>query len=405
MADNDNRLLGADFVRAGACMIVLLHHLGQRVDHDSALGREPWQVFSNGGGLGVGIFFVLSGFLLSLPFWRALDAGTALPSLRVYALRRAARILPGFWLTLTLTFILSFTLFGATLDQWLWIRFFAGFFLVSDWHWLTLFPVEVNAPLWSIGFEITAYAILPLGFVALALLGRPLPAIIKRVAWLAIIALALGAHMAFSHFVEVDPINKGWEYGLQGGAKTWMPWFNPFSFFAMFALGALVGGVQTFVARWHHWVFDLVFVAALVAAGQYMWDLASDEQGEFFGWLRVPYAFPTMHLIVGFALATGPSSLLAGRLFDNSVVRYIARISFGIYVWHYLLIELARELFVPKLVYGQMTDPGLFWLTALGIVGASVLIADLSYRWLEAPIMAWARRFERRPIATAPQPA
>jgi peptidoglycan/LPS O-acetylase OafA/YrhL len=213
MGNQGARLLGADFVRASACLIVLFHHLAQRIDFRTPLGSEPMQVLSNGGGLGVGLFFVLSGFLLSIPFWRALDAGRNLPSLKVYWLRRAARILPGFWLALIVSFVLSVVVFDAKLDQWLWIRLAAGFALVSDWHWLTLFPVDVNAPLWSIGFEASSYFFLPIGFVALAFYGRALSPRGKRFAWLGVIGVTLLAHLAFYSLVKVDPIGRGWEYG------------------------------------------------------------------------------------------------------------------------------------------------------------------------------------------------
>src|SRR4051812_18536329 len=98
----DNRLAGADFIRAAACLIVVGHHLSQRMSWNVGLGWMEWfRVFVQMGGFGVAMFFVLSGFLLAQPFWRALDNGAPLPSLRTYAIRRAARILPGFWLALT----------------------------------------------------------------------------------------------------------------------------------------------------------------------------------------------------------------------------------------------------------------------------------------------------------------
>lgn len=394
--DHDNRLLGADFVRASACMIVLFHHLAQRINFNSQLGSDVMQVLSNGGGLGVGMFFVLSGFLLSLPFWRALDAGESLPSLRVYGMRRAARILPGFWLALIVTFVLSFTIFGAKLDVWLGLRFLAGFFLLSDWHWLTLFPVEVNGPLWSIGFEATAYALLPLGFVLIALVGTSLPAWGKRLAWLGIIALALGAHMAFANFVTVDPVGRSWEYGLQGGAKVWMPWFNPFGFFAMFATGAFAGGVRTLLAGRRHWMMDVLCLAAVLAAGFYMYAEARMEEGELYGWLRVPYRFPTMHLLVSAILVFGPGSLMVGRLLDNRLTSYIAQVSFGVYVWHYLVLELVREFWMPRMVYGQMIDGNAFWSASGVIIAVSFAIATLSYKFLEEPITRNARAVERR---------
>src|SRR5690606_37154871 len=100
----ENRLMGADFVRAAACLFVLAHHLTQRVSPD-AVDPALHSVFRFGlmGPFGVAAFFVLSGYLLSRPFWLAYDAGAAMPSLRTYAMRRAARILPGYWFALTVT--------------------------------------------------------------------------------------------------------------------------------------------------------------------------------------------------------------------------------------------------------------------------------------------------------------
>lgn len=406
MTTSTSRLYGADFIRAAACLIVLFHHLTQKIDFMSPLGNpDIAKVLANGGTFGVGIFFVLSGFLLSRPFWIALDKAEPLPSIRTYVMRRAARILPAFWLALTVTFVLSFTVFFARLDMWLWLRYLAGFFLVSDWHWTSFFPVEVNGPLWSIGFEITSYVLLPFGFLMLFALGRRLPAWATRFAWLAVIGAAVAAHMAFVEMVKVDPYQRGWEHGFQGGAKWWMPWFNPFGFFAMFAVGALAGGLQALLMRWRHWVFDIVCLAALVASAWFMWSQAIHEAGELYGWLKVPYRFPTMHLLVGLALATGPSTILLGRLLDNPPVRYLAQVSFGVYIYHTLVIELMQRYWVPDFVYGGMTDTNLWIIASTLAVVVSIAVATLSYRWLEAPVMAWARSLERVRDRALPLPS
>lgn len=393
-----NRLYGADFIRASACFIVFFHHLAQRINFRSELGANPFgQVFNSVGGFGVAMFFVLSGFLLARPFWQAFDSGQSMPSLRIYALRRAARIVPGFWLALTVTFICSVAIFGSTHDGWLWLRYISGLLLVSDWHWTTLFPVEINGPLWSIGFEVSSYVMLPLGFVALfGLAGGRLRGWWARLAWLAVIVAAIAAHMLFSTFVHVDPPRTGWEFGLQGGAKTWMPWFNPFSFFAMFATGALAAGAQVRLARFRSLAFDGVMLAALAVAGWIVWSSGLRGGGEFYGWLRVPYDFPVFHLLIGIALATGPSTVMAGRLLDNPLVAWLARISFGIYVWHYLVLELVRLYWFPQFTQGGMKDPVSFIVSSLIIIAITMLVAALSWRWLELPMINWARGLEKR---------
>lgn len=397
MHASDHRLYGADFIRASACVIVLFHHLAQRADYRSALGANPFiEVFTSVGGLGVAMFFVLSGFLLARPFWLALDEGRPMPSLRIYALRRLARIVPGFWLALTVSFVLSVTVFGFALDGWLWLRYASGLLLVSDWHWTTLFPVEINGPLWSIGFEATSYFLLPLGFVGLLALGRgKLRGWPARIAWIAVILAAMLAHLVFISVVEVDPLRRGWDFGLQGGAKTWMPWFNPFSFFAMFAVGALGAGIGTLLTRSPTLLCDLVAGICLLTIGSIIWTKGLVGGGEFYGLLRIPYEFPVFPLLVALTLATAPSGLVLGRILDNPPVRFIARISFGIYIWHYLVLELVRLYWVPSMVHAGISDPVEFLIASGVITAITLVVSTLSWRWLEEPVLRRARLLER----------
>lgn len=397
------RLAGADFIRAAACLIVLGHHLAQRMSWNHDLGWMEWmQVFTQTGGFGVAMFFVLSGYLLAHPFWTALDAGRPMPSLRTYALRRAARIMPGFWLALTVTFVLTVTVFRVGMTPELVMRYLSGAFLVADWHWITFFPVEVNGPLWSISFEATSYVLLPPGFLALfALAGRFGGGWRTRLLWLAGIGAALLAHWAFTSLIHPGSLRRGWDYGLIGAAKAWMPRFNPFAFFAMFAIGALASGVQISIAKWRHVLWDVVALAALIAVGGLLALQTSADGTEAFGLLGVPHDYPAFQLAIGLALASLPSSVVVARLLDNAVVRYVARVSFGVYVWHYVVLELVRLWIAPDIDHGQMQDPlRLAWVSAL-IVAVSFGIADLSYRFLEAPIIAWARGLERHPAPSS----
>jgi len=399
----DNRLLGADFIRAAACLTVLFHHLAQRMSWNSHLGFIEWfRVFAVVGTFGVGVFFVLSGFLLARPFWVALDKGEAMPSLRIYAMRRAARILPGFWLALTVTFILSFTLFGAKLDGQLVLRYLSGVFLVADWHWVTLFPVEINGPLWSISFEVTSYVLLPLLLAGLFFARPTVAGWWSRGLWLAAIALALVAHWLFVTYFPMDNVRRGWDYGLIGGAKWWMPRFNPFGFFAMFAIGALAAGIQVRWAGKRSWMFDLLSIVGLVCAvvvTRTVFLAGNDESS--YGLLGVPYSFPWFHLCIALVLAAAPSSVLLGRVLDNRVTRYIATISFGIYVWHYVVLELVRKYWAPDIDHGQMADPVKFVIASGVITLITVAVAHASFHLIENPVIRWARGRERKSVDTA----
>ena len=394
----DSRLAGADFMRAFACLVVIGHHLAQRMSWNHPVGWMEWvRVFDQLGGFGVTLFFVLSGFLLARPFWQALDGGEPLPSLRTYAIRRAARILPGFWLALTVTFVLTITVFATPFTGQLLLRYVAGLLFVNDWHWVTLFPVEINGPLWSIGFEVTSYALLPLGFIALFMLpeamrkdGRSL------LLWLAVIAVAIGAHLLFIRFVRPDAIGRGWDYGLIGGAKLWMPRFNPFGFFATFAIGAMAAGLQVRLARQRGVLFDILASIALVALLLIFAVQTAAKGTESYGWFSIPHTFPALQIVTGLFLALSPSSLVLGAALDNPVTRYIARISFGLYVWHYLVLELFRKFLAPDIDHGQMADPLRLLLVGGGIIAVTAVIAHASFYLLENPIIRWARGLEQR---------
>ena len=273
------------------------------------------------------------------------------------------------------------------------LRFFAGAALVSDWHWLTLFPVDNNGPLWSIGFEVTSYLLLPLGMAVLFAFGsRGWSA---RLAWTGVVAAALALHVLVVQWAPIDEVERGWDHGLVGGAKAWMPRFNPIGFFAIFAIGALAAGVQVRLAKLRHAGFDAVGLLAVLGLGLVM-ALGVGGLSEGFGWLGVPYAFPWMPLLVGLALVALPSSVVAGRLLDCRPVRFIAQVSFGIYIWHFLTMWL-----VERTVPGSFDTAGpegwSTWLmTSGGIIAASVVVATLSYRLLEKPAVDWARSLEPR---------
>ncbi|MEO5805083.1 acyltransferase [Devosia sp.] len=392
--DSENRLLGADFLRCTACFVVMLHHCLQHMGYSRNFDLLGWTgVFGIIGGLGVAMFFVLSGYLLARPFWKSLDQGAAMPSLRIYVQRRAARILPGFWLAMTVTFILTVTVFHYRLDGWLALRYLSGMLLISDWHWTTLFPVEVNGPLWSIGFEVSSYVFLPLGFALMFWASR----IIRQywlvwITWLVVIAATLGLHWLFVNFVHVDKANSGWDYGLQGGAKTWMPRFNPFSMFVIFAVGALAAGLQVKLARLRHLAFDALSLLSGAVAIYLILQTWMRGSVEDYGLFGVPYSFPLLPLALGAFLAVTPSTRFVGVMLDNRLVRYLASISFGIYVWHVLAIELVQRLWLPPV--SNAPDQGYFALGVALVVAISIVAGSLSFKYLEEPIIRWARMRE-----------
>ncbi|KAA0698662.1 acyltransferase [Neorhizobium sp. P12A] len=394
--ERETRLAGADFIRTLACLLVLAHHLVLRLDVSKVDGAlRPAFELTRFGNYGVALFFVLSGFLLARPFWTALDRGTEMPSLKAYALRRAARILPGFWIALTVGFVLSFTVYDFPLDAELAGRYVAGFLLMSQWHWRTFFPVQGDGPLWSIPFETTCYVLLPLCFAVLfhnsARLSRQTS---QCLAWLGIIGLVLLCHWLTATYAPIDDVRRGWDFGFQGGAKEWMPRYNPIGFFAIFATGALASGIHTWLPAKRSVLYDILgFLALIAGAAQFPISIGGPWEG--YGWLGIPYRFPFLPLAVAAALCTLPRSVYLGKMLDNPIVRYIATISFGIYIWQDIVISLIKQIFPGS--FGGARDVLSGWIaSSILAVVLLLLIATVSYFFLERPIILWARNLEGR---------
>ena len=71
-------------------------------------------------------------------------------------------------------------------------------------------------------------------------------------------------------------------------------------------------------------------------------------------------------------------------------------------MWHFLLLECVRVLYQPQFGYWGMVDIRQWAGLSAGVVVAAIIVATTSYYVLEAPIIRWARGFERRPVPAAP---
>jgi peptidoglycan/LPS O-acetylase OafA/YrhL len=382
-------LLGADGVRAIACLMVIFHHLFQRLSlPDQTPFVQDIQVFLLKGSLGVSAFFVLSGMLLSYPFWKRYLEGKPFPSIREYMRRRAARIMPGFYTSLLVGFLI--TLYFVKDVEQPWLRFLSGATFTSAFHYVTFFPVDLNSPLWSIGFEVFCYALMPLAMFGLFVFKRRHP-LLAFIYWLGVMGVVLLLNQFVITYLGPSDARRGWEYGIVGGAKLWMPHYNPVGFFAHFSLGIFAAG---FIAWWklregkRHWVFDIVSLLSFAALFMLLWlrryppehDLSFSFQGQ-------PYFFPLFPGLVAVLLATLPFSLVMGRLMDNPFARYTAKVSFGLYIWHYVILELTRLLYDEKWSYFGIKSFG----THLAFSAVSLLlaygVATLSYYFIEKPFL------------------
>jgi peptidoglycan/LPS O-acetylase OafA/YrhL len=178
----DDRNAGLDLLRSIACLLVVFYHLRH------VLGMEfgPLNSVFDDGDTGVYIFFALSGYLLYRPFL------LAPVDLRTYALKRSARIVPGYFIALVCLAVLT----GSPLP----IDHLGAYATLTAPYNLELREFLGNA--WTLSAEILFYVALP--FVARLVSGGPIP----RLAILALVSAAAN----IVYFAISSPANE-WLFG------------------------------------------------------------------------------------------------------------------------------------------------------------------------------------------------
>ncbi len=335
---------------------------------------------------GVPVFFVLSGFLLYRPFAAAAAGGTARPASMAFLLRRAVRILPAYWLVLAV-----YASLAAPGQLWSVEGLLRFGLLQQAYQHATVYHILATA--WTLSVEVSFYVALPLLAAVLARAAGPQPGLARHLASLAgLVMLMIGvARLVVAPLesrIGEDPAMAG--FSLPGA-------FLPFATGMAIAIvhvhrRELRGLPRRLRAVWlgglrsdRVWLAGagLLLVVGLLVEGRNIapWNstLAITLAA---GLLFVPLVFR-------------PSgSRLARRLGTTPVLVGVGTLSYGIYLWHWPIQELARThgFGVPSNVFG--------WLVAACAIGAAATIpAWLSHRFLEQPLIGWARAAtSRRPI-------
>jgi peptidoglycan/LPS O-acetylase OafA/YrhL len=364
-----SRSIRIDSLRALAALGVLGIHVG----HYSRANLEAaWGAFTSHLNVGVTLFFVISGFLLYRPWAAALLADGAPPSLSSYARRRVLRIVPAYWLALTLLALWPGLEGVFTRDWWVYYGFAQS--LRADWTFRGLIPA------WSLSVEAHYYALLPLfaGAVARPARGRT-PRARLRIAGAGVAALALaGAGFCFE-FTRRGLL--AWTSSL----PAHLLWFAA----GMAAALAQPGGVlRRLAARASAcWLLaaalyaGLCLVPGLPRAFSGEPHTAAQQLGE-----HVAYAAIALLVALPGLLGEGARGAPA-RVLGSRTLAGIGIVSYGIFLWHQpLLAELAKRGAAELL-------PGWPFLSlALGILPLAIACGALSWRLVERPALQLGRR-------------
>jgi peptidoglycan/LPS O-acetylase OafA/YrhL len=339
-----------DVLRFTAFFLVFLYHLSF-----FRPGTRGWLFDSvtTGGTYGMSLFFVLSSYLItSLLMKERAQTGTV--SIWSFYVRRVLRIWP-----LYVLFLLAMFFVGRFYTPWLMReRNLAAFFLLAGNWYLLYAPVPGPVlPLWSISLEEQFYLFWPTLFRSLSL---------KRFV------------QACATITVLSLISVG--YLSANGAPVWRVWWNTLPQLQYFSVGALLAifGDRLFLRTTpsSRLISSSLAAACFLAAG-----FAN----------RRALMGSTAGLVLSYFLAAVGCVCVFQAFRDaqlSSAWLYLGRISYGLYVFHQLAMDLV-DLWLRRVLHVH----SVLLVGALGLI-LTVAMASISYPLLEKPFLRWKRRFE-----------
>lgn len=326
--------------------------------------------------VGVAVFFVLSGFLLSRPWIARHRAGLAPPSTLHYLWKRALRLVPIYVITVVAALTLLPGNRGAGVGQWVTTLLMADIY-VDD-----RLPDGLTQ-MWSLSTEVAFYLVLPLlMWVGLARVRG------RRADRLGLVTLAMSA----TTVVWLMDLSVRWDGG-DTMIRLWLP-----SYLVWFAVGILLASYDVRSREDRDAVPDRVtaVVRELGRSPGLCWLAA----GALFVIAATPLAGPpdltpttlgaalTKNLlyaaIAGFVILPGvfgPADGRFVRILSSPALRHVGHLSYGIFCVHLVLLELIADWRDMPLFEGRGIE--LFALT----LAASLLVSEVLHRAVERPTL------------------
>jgi peptidoglycan/LPS O-acetylase OafA/YrhL len=370
------RFSGLDHLRALAIVIVFVYHY-------SLFGHPPglYDYLGSWGWTGVDLFFALSGYLIGGQLFARIARNEPV-SYGEFYFKRSLRILPAYFVVLALyVAIPAFAERSHLPPLWRMITFTQNF-------GLDLTKEGAFSHAWSLCIEEQFYLLLPLLIIALGTR--------KKAVWLLPVLFLLGFAIRSVMWYEVLPRQPNF-----GKAYYEFIYYPTWSRLDGLLAGVALSAFYYFQpATWQrltrHGNRILLIALALVAGA---WLIAHDDnqytmQGAIFGYPAISIAYGALVLA-----ALSPTSLL--YRYSSKLTRFIATLSYSIYLTHKQLIHLTHEA-LHHYNIGDDTYTS-FWIsTAVALLGGWIL-----HLLVEKPFLRlrdnWLAR-KKAPPLPAPSP-
>jgi peptidoglycan/LPS O-acetylase OafA/YrhL len=370
------RSIRLDVLRAIAALMVIGFHSGGLVGGGAQGNGLIWLPYNLD--TGVELFFVLSGYLISLPFLRSLVNGGPAPDTVSYSGRRAARILPGYWLALCIATYLatrqpgSLPPLGMLLPQ---VALIQGV-IPGDGG---LGPLVVG---WTLSVEAAFYIGIPI--TTWALLKHRATWSVRSLAGMTCAAWVVSAAIAccVASFIPTSPLST---LALRGPAGL-MCQFCPGILVALIQVGSDRGSA---VARRSQaaWI--------LIGGGLIGWVLVVAIAGSAPSPLALVMRNQACGLLFGLVLL-GTLEMRGAVSRFTRIVALVGTVSYGIYLWHWLALEVVGSTgFRVGFPVPLMID----WALGAAVLTIATLpLAIFSWRVVEKRAISWAsaRSIHRR---------
>ncbi len=340
-----------DGLRAFAVLSVVLYH------------AFPKAV--SGGYVGVDIFFVISGFLISSILFTEITEDRL--SFATFYGRRIRRIFPA--LSVCMAAVLAYGFVSLTPSELAQLGkhvFFGAGFLSNIVLWSesgyfdTATSLKPLLHLWSLGIEEQFYifwpALLSTAFRMKVKMGRLL-------AMFFVASFAINISLFLTNIADdfYLPVSRFWEF-LAGAALVWRTQI-------------------AFARNVRSWISFAGLAAVLTSVALFT------PETRFPGWSALLPVAGTMAVIFA-----GPEALVNRIVFSNRAVIFVGLISYPLYIWHWPLISYAHVIRLSK-------PPTPLMATAL--LAVSFLLAWATYRFIECPIRFGAHRHRTQIVAAS----